>query len=519
MTTKTQGSKRSSKRRPTRHRTQKAKLAPTLGPYVCKWIDRYLVHTEGDYFGQPFRLRPWQKRFLWRAYELNPDGTRRYTRGLLGLAKGNGKSELAAAIACAELAGPVMFDGWDNPPKRRTAPIIPVGAASFEQADLAFGAARTMLREGPLSQRFEVYDTEILVKNGPGRMYRVAAVAGTNDGARPTFFLADELHEWTGRKERVHLVLSNGRAKRQDAWELAISTAGWDLTSLLGRMYLHGKRVAAGEEDDPSFLFEWHEAPGEVKMGNRRSLEAAIRKANPAIGDFLPLENVIARARPSEMPEFEWLRYHANQWVSAPDRWLPQGAWDGRSGKRKPPEDGTPIVIGFDGSYAGDSTAIVGATIEEVPRIFVIGAWEKSAEAGDDWRVDIPDVEQSIRNACSRWQVQRVGCDPFRWQRSIAVLAEAGFPVIEWPSHQPSRMVPACAQFYDAVVNEQLTHDGDERMAKHIANAIVKIDSRGPRITKDHKDSVRRIDLAVAAVIAHDLALRAQSTEGTWALV
>ena len=81
-----------------------------MGPYVCKWIDQYLVHTEGDYFGQPFRLRPWQKRFLWRAYELNPDGTRRYTRGLLGLAKGNGKSELAAAIACAELAGPVAED-------------------------------------------------------------------------------------------------------------------------------------------------------------------------------------------------------------------------------------------------------------------------------------------------------------------------------------------------------------------------------------------------------------------------
>jgi hypothetical protein len=44
------------------------------------------------------------------------------------------------------------------------------------------------------------------------------------------------VHEWTGNKERVHLVLSNGRAKRADSWELNISTAGASVRSLLGRM-------------------------------------------------------------------------------------------------------------------------------------------------------------------------------------------------------------------------------------------------------------------------------------------
>jgi phage terminase large subunit-like protein len=518
MSTKTRGaSKRSSKKPPVKRRPKNAELPPTLGPYVCRWIERFLVHSEGDYLGQPFKLRQWQKRFIWRAYELNPDGTRRYSRALLGVAKGNGKSELGAALACAELAGPVLFDGWKQPPKRRLAPIIPIGAASFEQADLAFGAARTMIREGPLAAHFEVYDTEILVKNDAGRMYRVAAVAGTNDGAKPTFFLADELHEWEGRKERVHLVLSNGRAKRQDAWELAISTAGWDMASLLGRMYKHGKAVLTGEEDDPSFLFEWHEpSESEVDIGKRKQLERAIHESNPAAGDFLPIENVIARA--GEVPEFEFRRYHLNQWVSAPDRWLPYGTWESRALERDPPEQGAAVVLGFDGSYAGDSTAIVGATVEEVPHIFVVNAWEKP-EGAVDWRVDIPDVEQEIRNACGGWNVQRIGCDPFRWQRSLKVLEEEGWPIIEWPSHIPSRMVPACAQFYDAVMNGQLTHDGDERLVKHIANAIVKIDSRGPRITKDHKDSTRHIDLAVAAILAYDLAMRAQSTEGNWALV
>jgi hypothetical protein len=51
------------------------------------------------------------------------------------------------------------------------------------------------------------------------------------------------VHEWTGNKERVHLVLSNGRAKRAGAWELNISTAGASIRSLLGRMVKLGRTI------------------------------------------------------------------------------------------------------------------------------------------------------------------------------------------------------------------------------------------------------------------------------------
>jgi hypothetical protein len=66
-----------------------------LGPQVCKWIERFLVHSEGDFYGQPFRLIDFHRRFIWRAYELKPDGSRRYKRALLGLLKGNGKTGLS----------------------------------------------------------------------------------------------------------------------------------------------------------------------------------------------------------------------------------------------------------------------------------------------------------------------------------------------------------------------------------------------------------------------------------------
>ena len=43
-------------------------------------------------------------------------------------------------------------------------------------------------------------------------------------------------------------------------------------------------------------------------------------------------------------------------------------------------------------------------------------------------------------------------------------------------------------------------------MARHVGNAVLRADARGARLAKEHRDSKRRIDAAVAAVMAHDRA-------------
>jgi phage terminase large subunit-like protein len=68
-------------------------------------------------------------------------------------------------------------------------------------------------------------------------------------------------------------------------------------------------------------------------------------------------------------------------------------------------------------------------------------------------------------------------------------------------------MVPACAKFFDAVVDKRLKHDGNPLLARHLSNAVVKVDNLGPRIVKEYRNSSRRIDAGVAAVIAVDRAL------------
>jgi phage terminase large subunit-like protein len=95
----------------------------------------------------------------------------------------------------------------------------------------------------------------------------------------------------------------------------------------------------------------------------------------------------------------------------------------------------------------------------------------------------------------------------------MQVLQDHGIPIVEWPSTSAARMIPACSKFYDAVVNQRITHDGNALLARHISNAVVKTDRLGPRIVKEHRGSPRKIDAAVASIIGLDRATVARNDE------
>jgi phage terminase large subunit-like protein len=63
-------------------------------------------------------------------------------------------------------------------------------------------------------------------------------------------------------------------------------------------------------------------------------------------------------------------------------------------------------------------------------------------------------------------------------------------------------MVPATQAVYDAARDGRMSHDGNPSLARHIGNAVIREDARGARITKEHASSRRKIDLAVAMILA-----------------
>jgi phage terminase large subunit-like protein len=418
------------------------------------------------------------------------------------------KTELMAAIGLEKLAGPTA------PPS----PEVRIAAASFEQADTLFGSASVMVTEGPLAPFFHVFDTEIRPKDQPGVLKRIAAAAGTTDGGRTTCFIADELHEWTGGRERVHLVNSNSLAKREAGLELNISTAGYDRDTLLGQLYDHGRRIASGEVSDQRFLFEWWESTGNWDLSDPAQLLSAIVEANPVCDSWLTPERVAERFRDPEVPMHEAVRYYLNRWAVAPSRWMAPDPWDAQR-RAITVADGTPIVIGFDGSASRDNTALVAMTLEG--HAWPLGVWERDPHR-PDWRVPREAVHARLADAMNRYDVRLLLCDPAGWTAEIeGWAAEFGAErVVVFPQTN-ERMAPAADRFRAGVVNGEITHSGDPTLTRNVLNAITRETRWGLAIGKDHRDSPRKVDAAVAAVLAdaaRALAMAApqQETEYAW---
>ena len=482
----------------------RAKPKRTLGPQVAAWIEAFLVHGPGDVMGEPIALTADEKRFLAWAYEVDAKGKRVVRRAVRGLPKGSRKTEFAAWVALAEMAGPVRFDkmvAGKPVGKRVTDPYVVCAAASYEQADLLLTAARASVTEGPLADYFECFEKEIQLRGESGVLVRVPAVAGTNDGLRPTFVVADETHEWTGSKARVHLVLEGGLSKRQDSWSLSITTAGNPkVESVALSHYEYGKRVAAGELDDPGFLFVWREPTVNVDQLQDEDVRlGAVESANPE--PWKRLDDLGRRYH--EIALHEFCRYHLNMWVEPDDaRWLPPGAWESCELQRQI-ADGEKVVLGFDGSYSGDSTALVAASVEDVPHLQVLGLWEHPG-GGVQWTVDHDAVEAAVHDAFRRFEVVEMSADPPYWAQQLGRWAEqfGEDRVLAFNTFVRKRMAAACSSFYQGATSAGLSHDGHPGLRRHIDNAVLKETAQGAYITKEDRSSPRKIDAAIAAVIA-----------------
>lgn len=163
------------------------------------------------------------------------------------------------------------------------------------------------------------------------------------------------------------------------------------------------------------------------------------------------------------------------------------------------------ITIAFDGSASGDSTALIGCTMDG--HLFVVGLWEHPAD-DPRWRVPREDVDAAVAGAFQRYDVVELACDPWGWRSEIEAWSKRHGQrrVIEWNTGAAQRMAPATDRLYQAVATSAVSHDGDPRMAAHIGNAVAKATPMGDLVSKDKKGSPRKIDAAVAAIVAFDRA-------------
>ncbi len=468
------------------------------GPRVAAFIESFCRITKGKGTGDLLVLRDWQLDLLERLFAWDDNDSRKHRRALIGMPRKNGKSALGAGIALYGLLA-------DDEPGAEVYSC----AGEKEQARIVFAMAKRMIELDPvLSVATKLYRDAIDVP-ATASVYRVlSAEAYSKEGLNPSLVVFDEVH--VQPNEDLWDVMTLGSGTRERPLILGITTAGVmtdtrGQDSLCYQLYQYGKNLLAGEIDDPTFFFHWWEPEQSDCDWRAPDVWAG---CNPALGDFLHAQDFEVAVRQTRENAFRTKRL--NQWVNAADSWLPYGAWEELQIERHL-KDGEEVVLGFDGSFNGDCTALVAAT----PDGFVapVALWQKP-ENVDEWHVDIEAVEAKIIETCKTYDVREIACDPYRWQRSMQVLENEGLPVVEFPQSVP-RMVAACAKFFDAVMDKRIHHNGDVDLTRHMNHAVIKTDGKGPRLVKEHKMSKRHVDLAVAAVMAYDRAAQPEEPAPT----
>lgn len=457
---------------------------------MCRWIEANCVYGEGDYFGQPVVLRPWQREFIYRLFEYYPEtGRLRYKRAIFGMAKGNGKSPIAAWVGAEGLLGDSSIS-----------PRVIIGAASLKQANLVFGDLRTTMRSPTLKPLVEPYELEVRIKDRPGVAERIAAEAGTNDGARATRFIADELHEWLlAATARVYMVVDGAIAKRINAFTLGISTAGVKGDSLLNGLYDLGVEIAKGNVTDDAFLFVWYEAAEGLDLDDPEQWLTAVHQANPAAGDFLDIENLRYRFR--TMPRFEFERYHLNRWTGAHNTWIPMDVWD-ECGGEAVIEKGSQVWVGIDGGAKRDTTAVALVAKDEAGNLHcAVTVFRPPAEEGQS--IDKNLVMAHLRELDRDYEVLSFNYDPHLFAPIAQDLMEEGLAMVEIPQSVGNKIGFSQALF-DAALERRLRHGGDAELRAH-ADAAVALD-RGSGWSLEKLKASRPIDALIALAMAVEAA-------------
>ena len=509
-------------------------ILPSLGGFVCDFIEGRLVHGPGDVRGGrschgEYRLA------IWRMYEVYPPkhsqaGRRRFKRAAIFRRKGLAKTELLACVAIAEFdpTAPVRCTSWRKATSDDVAegyqpselvpvggpvrdPFIPLLATTEDQSEeLAYGTAKAILENCELGNAYDVGEERIRHRQAPGELKAVAGAPGARDGGRTTFNGFDETHLYLAQRLlKAHATMLRNTAKRKiaDAWSLEVSTMYEPgENSVAEATHAYALDIAEGRIADHALYFDHRQAALVHDLSRRRELVRAIEEAS---GDGIDFADVAAIANEYLDPTKDrqaFRRYFLNQRVKGASRWIaPEVVEPLVVKRRRTVKAETPIVLAFDGSYNRDSTALVGCTIAARPHVFVVAAWERprSAPLGS-WRTPRGEVLEEVRAAMGRYDVRELAPDPPGWHREIEELEdEFGEVVVRFETSQPSRMGPAASTFLEDAKEGAFSLEDSEPLRRHLANCV-SVERRGFVMpTKAARDSADKIDVAVGAVVAY----------------
>lgn len=478
--------------------------------HAVQFIDN-LSHT-GDYSGEPFRLRKWQENIVRLLFgKRDKKKERLIQRAFLLLPRGNGKTELCAAIA--------LYCLFTFPPGQQ---IVSAGS-DREQAARIFDAARQMVENDPyLFNLCEIVPSQkrIVIPDKHSFYAALSSDARRKHGMAPSVVLFDELH--TQPNDKLWHALSTAMAKRRSPLWISITTAGVaDPHHVAYQEFQLAKRIQDGEVESKRYLPVLYYADSEDDWTD----EKVWKKCNPALGDFLNLQVLrdefeIAKELPSRQNAFR--SNHLNQWLQQAQRWLDLSLWDDNAQPVDPKElEGMECWAGLDLAPVRDLSALclffkVGDSFKVLPYVWcceddIIQRSKRDGAPYDQWAkqgllkttpgssTDFETIRKDINEIANKYHIKEIAADQAHaYQLGQQLSEQDGIPVT-WFRQGFISMGPPTARLEKLLIDRRLHHGGHPILRWAAGNVTVETDAVN-NMKPSKKKSTERIDPIVALI-------------------
>lgn len=497
------------------------------------FFPRFLTHSKGHLSGEPFELAKWQQAVVANTYGWvhRKTGLRRYREVFIYTPRKNGKSLFAAGMALTNLV-------LDKEPGFEIYSL----ACESEQARLIFKMAKAMINNNPsLSDCFEINKNEIyyypphLESKYQGEWRVLTSDADSKHGFNTHFASIDEVHAHKSRDLTDVITTSTGA--RLQPLVVYTTTADFMRPSLCNELVDQAIKVRDGVFDQPSFLPVLYHADREDDWED----PDVWYKANPCLGISFReeyLEQEFAKAKSNPEYENTFKRLFLNIQTEQAVRWMPLHIWD--NGNDLPPLEywnGKPCMIGIDLSSTRDLTAVMLEFWEEdddektnyfwYPYIFAPKdnaekrasedkvpylTWAKQGymELTEGNSVDYRRVRQVVDDALERFDVQKIGYDPWNAHQFIQQLQDDGFENVVKVPQNAATMNEPMKNVFDMLEASRMHHGGHPVLRWNASNIVVRTDSN-TNIRPDRNKSSDKIDGFVAGLNSHALVIRRES--------
>ena len=343
---------------------------------AVRFCESFCHHHEGPLAPGLIKLELWQKALLGLIFGIEDEtGARQFREVFLVVARKNGKTLLAAAIAeyCTFLDG--EYGGR-----------IYFAAPKLEQAQLCFEAYHQMIEQEPeLNAMAQKRRTDIYVKDNNTTAKPLAFSAKKSDGLNVSLAVLDEVASWGGDQGlKFYEVIKSSVGARRQPLLLSMSTAGYLNDGVYDELMKRATRVLLGDSKEKRLLPVLYTIDDPEKWNDINEL----KKANPNLGVSVSVDYMleeIAIAEGSLPKKAEFLTKYCNLKQNSSQAWLSTETVEKCIGPEIRPEDfaHSYAVAGVDLSQTRDLTAAV-IVIERSGELYVLAHFWLPGEKIDE---------------------------------------------------------------------------------------------------------------------------------------